>query len=305
MFGFTLIELLVVIAIIALLISLLLPAVQSAREAARRTQCKNNLMQIGVALNNYLMLHDVLPPGTTNATGPIVAQEGAGYHISWMAQILPHMEQQNRYSRINFTQSAYDQVNAAVRQQPFPSLLCPSQPYTGGQANPGMPTNYCGVHNDIESPIDVSQNGVLYLNSSVGSDDIRDGCSNTLYVVETMHGLSSSLGWITGTRASLRNVVIATTVDRVVDHNGTTRVQLGNYQQHQRPSQDRVFAMQQEVNALAANSFFVGGPSSFHAAGFNALLADGAVRWISESVDPDTLRRLAHRSDGELIDVPF
>ena len=76
--GFTLIELLVVIAIIAVLIALLLPAVQQAREAARRTQCKNNMMQIGLALNNYMMAHEVLPPGTQNDTGPIQSKEGAG-----------------------------------------------------------------------------------------------------------------------------------------------------------------------------------------------------------------------------------
>src|SRR5262249_55096186 len=93
--GFTLIELLVVIAIIAVLIALLLPAVQQAREAARRTQCKNNLMQINIALTNYMMAHNVLPSGTVNDVGPILSKEGAGYHMGWLAQILPYIEQHN------------------------------------------------------------------------------------------------------------------------------------------------------------------------------------------------------------------
>ena len=89
--GFTLIELLVVIAIIAILIALLLPAVQQAREAARRVSCKNNLMQIGLALHSYELSHEVLPPGVVETESPI-KQEAEGYHISWYAQLLPYIE---------------------------------------------------------------------------------------------------------------------------------------------------------------------------------------------------------------------
>src|ERR1700754_2067028 len=92
--AFTLIELLVVIAIIAILIALLLPAVQQAREAARRTQCKNNLMQLGIALHNYQMAFEPPPPGVVNSTGPVL-NSPSGYHMGWIAQILPYIEQRN------------------------------------------------------------------------------------------------------------------------------------------------------------------------------------------------------------------
>ena len=125
--GFTLVELLVVIAIIGMLVALLLPAVQAAREAARRTQCSNNLSQLIIAVHNYEQAHGVYPPGTINPTGPIQNAQ-LGYHHNWITQLLPYFEQVNTYNHVDFSVGVYHKNNAPVRGLVLNTLLCPSSP---------------------------------------------------------------------------------------------------------------------------------------------------------------------------------
>ena len=327
--GFTLIELLVVIAIIAVLIALLLPAVQQAREAARRTQCKNNLMQIGLALSNYMMAHEVLPPGTQNDKGPIRSKEADGYHMSWCTQILPYIEQQNVYEHIDFTKSVYDPLNAAVRQQPVNTFICPSDPGNrlagNGTSALAAVTSYCGIHNDFETPIDVKQNGVLFLNSSVRYEQIRDGSSNTIFVMESRLNGGSDLGWISGTKASLRNVVVVvsgglpanllgqlsldgfTAIEEEAKELSSGNPIPGNAAEPQFRSHASSIGnansgnVRQELADLESGREFVGGGSSNHVGGGHFGMGDGSIRFISQNISPKLLRNLAHKSDGEML----
>jgi prepilin-type N-terminal cleavage/methylation domain-containing protein len=287
--GFTLIELLVVVGIIALLAALLLPAIQSAREAARRVQCNNNLMQIGVALHNYLMAHEVLPSGSVNTTAPIVSKERAGYHMGWLTQLLPYLEKPNLYDHLDFTKSIYDPFHDPVRLYRISITSCPSA--LDSRLLSWGSTDYYGVHNDCETPIDVHQNGVLFLNSSVRYEQIRDGSSNTLFVVEGQAAPGSDLGWATGTRDSLRNLVISLPA---ASPNAPTEYVINSQINSSK-------SLRKELADLSSGKEPVGGPGSNHSGNlFLGLRGDGSVITISLAIDPRLFRNLGHRSDGEI-----
>ena len=273
--GFTLIELLVVIAIIAILIALLLPAVQQAREAARRTTCKNNLMQIGLALHNYEMMYEMLPPGTVATGGPI-KHEPKGYHVSWIVQSLPFMDQGVTFEHFDFSVGVYDDKNEEVRSVQLTALTCPSD---GGNFSDQTWRNssYAACHNDAEAPIDVDNNGVMYLNSSIRYEQISDGSTNTIFVGEKTIR-EDSLGWASGTRATLRNV-------------GSLNSGTG----------DRFRRGHAAADAGEDGPNEVGGFSSFHQGGANFTFGDGHVRFLAERINADLLKQLGHRSDGKLI----
>jgi len=308
--GFTLIELLVVIAIISILVSMLLPGVQQAREAARRTQCRSHLMQIGVALQNYEMAHRVLPPGSINDTGPI-ENRPKGYHMSWFVQLLPFIDEGNIHRHIDFQKSIYAKANVEARAQPILLLRCPSSTLpptvtavagTPNETDTESPSpddgavvgtsSFAGVHHDGQTkpakpdalkiykdgPIDADQNGVLFLNSSITYQQISDGSGHTLFAGETQN-MAGGMGWASGTSSTLRNGAIMI--------NKTSPLLPGR------------LAVRGAQTAPAKPSA-VGGFGSFHPGGANFLFGDTSVRYINDSINPTVYRRLCNRHDGEL-----
>jgi prepilin-type N-terminal cleavage/methylation domain-containing protein/prepilin-type processing-associated H-X9-DG protein len=288
--GFTLVELLVVITIIGILIALLLPAVQAAREAARRLQCTNNLAQVGIALSNYELASEVLPPGVVNPKGPIRSVPD-GYHLGWMVEILPYMEEMNVYQHVDFSRSVYDPKNDPVRRVLVRTYLCPSD--SGGYRRDPWPQgtlitapgNYAGCHNDLEAPIDADNHGVLFLNSHLSSHDVTDGVSHTIYAGEKLIE-EGDLGWMSGTRATLRNTGAPPDAGLA----GRPGVPL-----HIPGSK----APAKEADA-AKQGLFVGGFSSYHPGGANFLLGDGSVHFIATTIALSIYQDLGNRADGHL-----
>ncbi len=276
--GFTLVELLVVIAIIGILVGLLLPAVQAAREAARRCSCANNLSQLGLAVHHYEFNAEHLPSGVINSEGPIRAEE-IGQHVSWIVNILPYIEQPNAFRKFDQAAGAYAPVNKQVRSEYISILLCPSHPNMLGEGRAKVAlTDYAGCHNDQEAPINEDNNGVMFLNSRLPLSKVLDGLSQTIMLGE-IRDVSDSLGWVSGTRSSLRNTSSLNdpkTLDLNLTGLPATPVE-------------------------PAGSLRVGGFGSYHAGGAQFVFADGSLRFLSESMDPAIYKKLGNRADGDLL----
>jgi prepilin-type N-terminal cleavage/methylation domain-containing protein len=280
--GFTLIELLVVIAIIAILMGLLLPAVQQAREAARRTQCRNNLMQIGIALHNYEMAFEMLPPGVVDVAGPIRNLE-TGYQMGWQVQVLPVMEQSMLFSMIDFSQGAYAVANTPVRTSRIAAFRCPSDPAPPLVAAGGVigGSSYAGCFSGTEKAIDSDGDGCLFLNSSVRYREIRDGASNTLLVGEKqIVAEAGEFGWISGNRSTLRNTGTAI--------NGSWDIV-------------KPVAGGKPPAVVIPSDTATSGFSSHHTGGVQFVVADGSVRFVSQNINALIYSHLGSRADLQIV----
>ncbi|MDB5338450.1 MAG: prepilin-type cleavage/methylation protein, partial [Planctomycetaceae bacterium] len=198
--GFTLIELLVVIAIIGVLVALLLPAVQQAREAARRTQCKNNLKQLGLALHNYVDVQSVLPPGGTRpGVASITNGSDNSWGTNWVTRILPFIDQSNIYNQYNFNIEPRAGTNVGLVNMTLPALLCPSDTigtsWVNGAWAPFAKGNYAanyGIGNPWSGAgfPDLTVRGPFRAQMYYGAKyaEITDGLSNTAFLSELIAG---------------------------------------------------------------------------------------------------------------------
>ena len=321
--GFTLVELLVVIAIIAALIALLLPAVQSAREAARRTQCLNNLRQIGLALHGFHGARQYLPPAFATASAPgnvnwrSLTTTTPGYFEpgwSFFVYILPYMEQGTLHAQLDLAMPILHSRNDVARTEAalMPLSVCPSDTSPrlidvldygasstattlsgAGTVIARAPvSSYAGVLGTTDHEENGRFDGVFFRNSRVRIAQITDGTSKTVCIGERMSRMAEAtwMGSITGSE--------------VVHAEGWwQRLGYSHRSQNYRPANCQTTChIRSSAPNLATNS-----PSGFfspHTSGCNFLNVDASVRLIADDVDLTTFRALATRAGGEAVAVP-
>lgn len=329
--AFTLIELLVVIAIIAVLIGLLLPAVQKVREAASRMKCQNNIKQLGIALHNY--------EGTTGKWPPLYPGTAPGstafnYKYTWsvLAQLNPYLEQTNIYNTMDLTQPMYDAANQITPQNRFAvvqkvSLFhCPSDrgvPVSSAYGVTDMgSTNYVACHGSglsgggYGSPI--VGDGIFPAVNGVKITDILDGTSNTVAMSESILGNGNEISSTQpgDEQVAYKYLGFSGTLPNDTNCAGTPPLWNGynrrgfmwasgearcvSYNHYLTPNAKNFDCI---ANDPTMTYIAVGyrAARSRHTGGVNVLLADGSVRFVQDSVSPQTWRALATRMGGEVV----
>jgi len=346
--GFTLIELLVVIAIIAVLIALLLPAVQAAREAARRSQCVNNLKQLGLAVHNYQSANGCFPGMTSY---PTAQNQSSGWSYAWPLAIMPQMEQQSLYNAFNFNAGNFNDVagvsngsaNTTVGYTQIATLLCPSEDmktrpvspwatmnYMCNYGGPGVIKGYNGTMIpwvDIHGGFPNGQSATV-----VGVESVIDGTSNTALFSERLLGIPNvtvRVGTNDGRRglyqmtvASITNPMNYVTTCKSLpsattsirsDNTGYRAyvcypIHVGNcaYTHVGAPNSlmctDNSGGTGKDASWLTFGGPFASlPPSGNHSGGVNMGMADGSVRFVKDSINPQTWWAVGSRNGGEVV----
>ena len=316
--GFTLVELLVVIAIIAVLVALLLPAVQGAREAARRTECLNKMKQLGLGVLGYEAMNGCLPPGgTMRNNGATSCNFNNCVHSTdngppWSVHILPFIEDKNRYDKYDMTRSfaactnfGTNCFNFPAQFQPNPNFKCPSDPNSIASA---VNTNYyaCqggGAAADMACqsllpnppptglpPRAFFRNGMFHANSAYRMGHLRDGTGVTVMLGETKHAPIRVLGPQTAWDSALR---CQQTGQGTLIYNSPNGLCATMEQINSRPNTNTVddFDPTKGFTAALAVTMF----GSNHPGGANFTMADGSTRLIADSIDLALYRELGKR----------
>jgi prepilin-type N-terminal cleavage/methylation domain-containing protein/prepilin-type processing-associated H-X9-DG protein len=314
--GFTLVELLVVITIIGILIALLLPAVQAAREAARRMQCSNNLKQIGLALHNFASVKGTFPPGI--ACSPPMSYGPAPFEWTYfLHQLLPYMEQDSYFAAIDGPR--FDLPNpwapasagwskwASLNNIAISGLLCPDDGLGSAMllVAPGLrlaKSNYLGVFSGLSdaeafTPVSEAHRAVFGFGKGTAFGDIKDGTSNTVAVAEYLKGLDENdvRGAPLSNRAGLHLLFVkwgpnSTAADNIY------------------PSFCTAGMSQPDLNlpcTTTAGSDAFASSRSRHPGGVNVLYCDGSTHFVPDGVDIDVWQSLGWINDGKTVAVTF
>ncbi|HCS52982.1 DUF1559 domain-containing protein [Rubinisphaera sp.] len=325
--GFTLIELLVVIAIIAILVALLLPAVQQAREAARRSSCKNNLKQFGLAIHNYHDVFSMFPLGASVkwSTG---GTPSSNFYSNANAALLPYFEESALKDLYNDS-LPWEQQSAQVARTVVTSFICPSNADSSVTSIPELAllgsfpvgtdfaiTTYLfskGSHKGwCMNPSSMgAQVGMFDTNLSTRFRDLVDGSSNTIAMGEGATGSKFPLCTGQNCNTAVTPIRPATQAWMIPQPNGTTFQGAGlaaqssvfgsTADQMNKPVTTDTLVDDAQVSNCSAAGHATSNYRSYHQGGAQFLLGDGSVRFISENIDLTTYNSLATRAGGEVV----